>query len=85
MRNNMQNNDIYCDVCRKKIFIFLDRTWNPFNKIVKCVVRLKEHVWVEYYHMNCLIKSGRARRIKKQKAGRWDKDDDKGPTTNLVH
>ncbi len=82
----MQTNDqMYCDLCRKKIWILFNRHWNPFNKIIRCVVRTKEHVWVEYYHMKCLIKSGRMIKIKKERAGRWDDKDPSQPTTNVTH
>ena len=62
-------NEMGCDLCRKKI-----RTWNPFAKAVKVVIRIKEHVWTEYYHIKCLEKRGMLRKIKPEKAGRWDKD-----------
>ncbi len=75
----LRSNDIYCDLCRKKI-----RTWNPFSKGLKFVIRIKERVWTEYYHTDCLKKYGILRKIKKEKAGRWDKDEDTG-TGNLVH
>jgi hypothetical protein len=75
----LRSNDIYCDLCRKKI-----RTWNPFSKALKCVIRIKEQVWTEYYHKGCLEKFGILKKIRKEKAGRWDKDEDMG-TGNLVH
>ena len=65
--------DLLCDLCRKKI-----RTWNPFNKAVRCVIRTKENIWTEYYHIKCLEAAGILRKIKKLKAGRWDDKDPQG-------
>ena len=75
----LRSNDKYCDLCRKKIIL-----WNPFRKAVQCVIRIKEQVWTEYYHVSCLEKHGILRKIRKEKSGRWDKDEDTG-TGNLVH
>ena len=75
----LRSNDKYCDLCRKKI-----RLWNPFSKALKCVIRIKEQMWTEYYHVSCLEKHGILRKIRKEKSGRWDKDEDTG-TGNLVH
>jgi len=41
-------------------------------------------MWTEYYHVSCLEKHGILRKIRKEKSGRWDKDEDPG-TGNLVH
>ena len=68
--------NLLCDLCRKKI-----KTWNPFNKAVRCVIRTKENIWTEYYHIKCLEAAGVLRKLKKLKAGRWDKDDE--PQTAL--
>ena len=72
---------LYCDICRKDI-----HTWNPFNKAVRLRVRIPKPdvIWDEYYHMKCLIKAGVLVKRPKQKAGRWDKNEDDG-TNNLVH
>ena len=83
MENN-NNNDIFtildrhkknlvCDLCRKKI-----RAWNPFNKALRCVIRTKENIWTEYYHIRCLERAGVLRKLYKVKAGKWDKDPEEG-------
>ena len=52
----------------------------------KSVVRMKENIWTEYYHIKCLEKAGFIRKIKKEKSGKWDKDDRKDDgTSNIVH
>lgn len=82
----MENNDIFnilhrhkkellCDLCRKKFWFF--------QKAVRSIVRTKENIWVEYYHMKCLEKAGFIRKIKQQKAGRWDDKDPKS-TSNVI-
>ena len=88
MRKSMENNEIFsildrhkkkllCDLCQKKIWFF--------QKGVRCVIRTKENVWSEYYHITCLEKRGILRRINKLKAGRWDKDNGDQPSSNVVH
>jgi hypothetical protein len=84
MENNDPINDILnrhkkkllCDLCQKSI-----RFW---QKGVRVVIRTKEVVWLEYYHIGCLEKKGMLRRINKVKAGKWDKDPDP-ETSNIVH
>jgi hypothetical protein len=82
----MENSDIFdilhrhkkkilCDLCQKRFWFY--------QKAVRSVVRTKENIWVEYYHLNCLLKAGLARKLK-QKSGRWD-DRDKQGTSNVVH
>jgi hypothetical protein len=68
--------NITCDLCRKTIWFF--------QKAIRCVVRSKDNIWAEYYHIKCLEKRGILRRLEKKRAGKWDDDDDKGNTTNLV-
>ena len=72
-------NEMVCDLCRKKI-----RTWNPFAKAVKVVIRIKEHMWTEYYHVKCLEERGMLRKLKKEKSGRWDDDKEGSNTTQVV-
>lgn len=84
----MENNEIFsildrhkkviqCDLCQKKI-----RFW---QKGVRCVIRTKENVWTEYFHIGCLEKRGILRKIREVKAGRWDKDNKDQPSSNVVH
>ena len=68
--------NLTCDICKKQIWFF--------QKVVRAVIRVKDHVWAEYYHIKCLERRGILRKLPKAKKGRWDKDDDKG-TTNIVH
>lgn len=68
--------DIYCDICRKKII-----KWNPFNKPMRVVAAIRDNIWYEYYHKNCLIKVGALKKVPKANKGRWDDE----PTSNLVH
>ena len=68
--------NITCDLCHKQVWFF--------QKVVRCVIRMKENVWAEYYHIKCLEKKGILRKLQKAKKGRWDKDDSAG-TTNIVH
>jgi len=63
---------LHCDFCRKKLWFF--------QKTVRFVIRTKENVWSEYYHVGCLKKMGIVIE-KKEKTGKWD---DEG-TNNLVH
>jgi len=72
---NRHKKDIICDLCIKRIWFF--------QKAVRCVIRTKENIWAEYYHIKCLEKRGLIRRIK-TKAGRWDDRDPQG-TTNVIH
>ena len=82
----MENNDIFkilhrhkreivCDLCHKRFWFF--------QKIARNIVRMKDNIWVEYYHIKCLEKRGFIRR-KKEKAGRFDNKDEQG-ASNVVH
>lgn len=89
MRKSMENNDIIklldrhkkniiCDLCTKKIRFY--------QKGVRCVIRTKDNIWAEYFHIKCLEKRGVLRRIREVKAGRWDNNDkDREPSSNVVH
>lgn len=72
---NRHKKNISCDLCRKRIWFF--------QKSIRCVIRTKDNIWIEYYHMKCLEKKGLIRKLEKKRAGKWD-DEDKG-TNNLVH
>jgi len=72
---NRHKKDISCDLCRKRIWFF--------QTGLRFVIRTKENIWVEYYHAKCLEKRGLIRKMKQQKAGRWD-DKDQG-TANVIH
>ena len=72
---NRHKRNISCDLCRHRVWFF--------QKVVRCVIRTKDNVWIEYYHIKCLEKRGLIRKIRQQKAGRFD---DKDPsTTNVIH
>lgn len=75
---NRHKKDIICDICRKRVWFF--------QKGIRCVVRTKENVWAEYYHIKCLENKGVLRRLRKIQAGRRDnKDGDNQSTSNVVH
>lgn len=65
--------DLICDICTKKIWFF--------QKCVRAVIRVKDNIWAEYYHIKCMEKFGLLQKLEKTKKGRWD---DEG-TSNLVH
>lgn len=67
---------IICDLCQKTIWFW--------QKGIRCVVRIKDDIWTEYYHIKCLEKRGYLRRVRKLRAGKFDKTDDE-PTSNIVH
>ena len=73
---NRHKKDIICDLCRKRIWFF--------QKVIRCVIRTKENIWAEYYHIKCLEKHGLIRRVRQVRSGRWDNKDDKG-TNNVIH
>jgi len=65
-----------CDLCHKRLWFW--------QKSIRFVIRTKENVWAEYYHVLCLIKRGYLRKI--EKAGRFDRDDrDPESTSNIIH
>ena len=68
---NRHKKDIICDLCRKRIWFV--------QKGIRFVIRAKDNVWVEYYHVKCLEKRGYLRKVKKE--SRWDKEG----TNNLIH
>ena len=47
------SNNFVCDICRKKL-----KRWQFWRKGIKCVMRIKDDFWVEYYHMDCALKTG---------------------------
>lgn len=71
---NRHKKDILCDLCGKRVWFF--------QKALRFVIRTKENVWAEYYHVKCLEKGGYIR--KRQKAGRWNDKDPQG-TSNVIH
>lgn len=73
---NRHKKDIICDICRKRVWFF--------QKAIRCVVRTKDNIWAEYYHIKCLEKRGILRRVNKTKAGKFDDRNDEN-TTNVIH
>lgn len=74
---NKHKRNLTCDICTKKFWFW--------QKAVRVIIRTKENVWAEYYHIRCLEKKGYLRRIRNIKAGRWDdKDPGDRPATNTV-
>ena len=68
--------NITCDLCNNTIWFF--------QKAIRCVVRIKENIWTEYYHVKCLKKVGAIRKLDKSKKDKRGKNDDSS-TSNLVH
>jgi hypothetical protein len=73
---NRHKKHLTCDICRK--------SFRFYQKVVKVIIRTKENVWLEYYHIKCLEKRGMLRRVNKLRAGKWDKDNEP-ETSNVVH
>ena len=69
--------DITCDLCTKRVWFW--------QKAIRRVVRIKDDIWTEYYHIKCLEKIGIIIRVRKLKAGKFDNKDDNEPSTNIVH
>jgi hypothetical protein len=65
-----------CDLCGKRLWFW--------QKSIRFVIRTKENVWAEYYHVLCMVKRGYLRKVEKVKSGRWDDRDPQG-TSNVVH
>ena len=67
---------ITCDICQKTVWFF--------QKGIRCVVRVKDNIWTEYYHIKCLEKRGYLRRVRKLRQPDKKYKEDEG-TGNLVH